>query len=275
VQNAAGALVDHNNHGGSLVGYEIEKRWSAAHGGTLVPDDVEWKVYDAALNLVETVTIGYFDPAVGAAWPCNYTEEPPPPDPPPGGVTDPHAPTPETLAGIAAEVHQLELKLDAALNRMAWVTEILAAQATATAGVFGQAQEVITGDFQDVVVNALQAMSNYVPAAYYETLLATGVEGDWEDTHGYPGYHIELTAIPTWCGKRVAAVPFYEVNSRRDQLGWLTWVVNGGHLDYRITVWQDTIAWAPTEITDGLVLHLAQGCTATVYGMTKVYTPVT
>ncbi len=274
VQNAAGALLDHNDHGGGLVGYHIEKHWALSEGGDLIADNVEWLVYNAALDLVNDRLVAFYTPSLGAVWPCDYISPLPTPGDPPSGVTDPHDPTPATLEGIALEVHRLELKLDAVVNRLAYLTDGLATQQTPTAGVFGQAQEVLTGDFQEVVINALQAMSNYDPVSYAEHEIASGVTGDWEDTTGYAGYRIHLTTIPNYTGRRVSSPTFYEVNSRADQLGWFAPHVSGGQLDYRLTVWEDSIAWCPAPYCDGLVLHLAPGVVATVYGLTVQYRPV-
>lgn len=274
VQSAAGSLLDHNGHGGGLVGYHIEKHWAVSEGGDLLADTVEWLVYDAAEDLVYDHIVDFYTPSVGAIWPCEYVATPPDPGAPPSGVTDPHDPTPATLEGIAAEVHRLELKLDAVVNRLAYLTDGLATQQTPTAGVFGQAEEIVTGDFQHVVINALQAMSNYNPVGYLEHEIASGVTGDWEDTTGYAGYRIHLTSIPAYTGRRVSSPTFYEVNSRADQLGWFAPHVSAGQLDYRITVWEDSIAWCPAPYCDGLVLHLAPGVVATVYGLTVQYRPV-
>ena len=204
--------------------------------------------------------------------PCAYLPEPTPPAEPPDWPADPNAPTEATLAGIAAE-------LDAMRERMAGLTQLLNAVLLLLGdiygpweGTYGQAQEFVTGHLGVLVRDALNAMSNYHPTGYTETLEQAGVTGDADIASSARHYRIDLTTIPAWAGHRGGDVPVYDVNSRTQQLGWVQFREGDNLLDNIILVVDNQHVRCTIGAPTGLHVYLKPGVVASVYSLTEDYT---
>lgn len=273
VQTASGSLLDHYESGVVSPGWRVELRWSAAEGGTLLGDIIQWRVLDEDGIAAAELEYGYFPDAAAAVWPCAYRSPVQTGPVLPPGYEDPHPAPGSSPEDIADAILELERKLDSMGALLAWMAGVVSLITGPYAIVAGQAQESLTGNAFEVLTRAAEAMSNYVPAGAAEDLLAEGVTGDWDVPGSYIAYRVVLTAIPAWTGSRAADPPLYEVNSRVHQLGWGAWRLLGGQLDYRLLVWSDQVLWAPARVAQGLLLHLEPGIVATVYGVDPVYAP--
>ena len=271
VKTAAGDLVDEHTSGGSPKGYRIECRWWDEEGGTLAGEVVEWLVYDLDDNLLATVEVGYFEPVEAAVWPCNFSVDPPDEVPWPEELPDPTACGEASLEGIAEVVCELEAKLDALRAALAFNTGLATVNQGPFIGHWGPSGAETEGNFQTVVLAGLEALANNRLVGYTETMLEEGIEGDLTILVGYPAYRVQFTTIPVWSGRRVAEVPMYEVNSRADQLGWLSFKLSDGLLDSSFLIWENMTICSPVGMSEGCELHVAPGCVCSIYGLTPVY----
>ena len=271
VQTAEGTLAENNQHGAAEDGYLIEYHWPIAEGGDLEGDGAEWQIKTKAGTLIVGWEIDYFQPAEAAVWPCNYSETPDDPPETPEGVDDPYTATPCDLCELVEQFDLLTRKVDSLYNLLNFTAGVASASQGPFTGQFGPGGETATGTFQETVLAALRSIGSSKITGWTETLLESDVEGDTSFIVGYPAYRISFTTIPAWAGKRIGTPPLYEVNSRRDQLGWAAFTIGGGLAEYRITVWQNMVLYSPAGASQGLQLHVAEGCICDVYGLEPVY----
>jgi hypothetical protein len=99
------------------------------------------------------------------------------------------------------------------------------------------------------------------------TLLASGITGDHTYTGSYPAYRVDVTAIPSWAGFRVAVPPLYEVNSRMHQLGWAMFGDDDSWEAWQLLVWQQQLCTTRIAVPARFHLFLAAGVVADLYGL--------
>src|SRR3990172_6759261 len=258
--------------GATTDGYRIELRFPASLGGSGEEDELVVSFSNFDLSAPAGLTIPYATVLDVVVHPCAYLPEPTPPAEPPDWPADPNAPTEATLAGIAAE-------LDAMRERMAGLTQLLNAVLLLLGdiygpweGTYGQAQEFVTGHLGVLVRDALNAMSNYHPTGYTETLEQAGVTGDADIASSARHYRIDLTTIPAWARHRGGDVPVYDVNSRTQQLGWVQFREGDNLLDNIILVVDNQHVRCTIGAPTGLHVYLKPGVVASVYSLTEDYT---
>jgi len=261
------------SQGGPYDGLHIEARFPTTVGGTLAPSTIQIDVWDAADGNHHSETFTGLIPPIIYSWLCNYVTDPIAGTWPDGAPPDPWAAVGATLADIAAALTELKKAMSMSLGYLVNINTLVAEIYGPWAGTIGQAQEYVEGGLGQFVRDSLVAMSNYSVGSQLETLVDSGVTGDWAcDDVGAP-YRVSITSDLS-NKARHASVPInYAVWRSGPQLGWVTWITGSGYLDSQPLHWQNTYIRCPSPIATGFIVHLQPGVTGDIYREEDVYTP--
>ena len=259
--------------GATTDGYRVELRFPASLGGSGEEDELVVSFSNFDLSAPDGLTIPYDEVLDVVVHPCAYLPSPTPPAEPPGWPTYPYDPTDDTLAAIAAELDNMRSRLEGLTMLAGAILSLLGDIYGPWEGDYGQAQEAVSGHLGLLVRDALNAMSNYIPTGYTETLEQSGVTGDADIASTARHYRIKLTTVPSWVGHRGDAIPYYEVNSRSQQLGWVQFMQGTNILDAKLITCDNQHVKCPIGAPTGLHVYLKPGVVASVYSMSEDSTP--